>query len=159
MSSDFDPRILWTRREVVAAGVAGAALAASGVAAQACDLEQGVWGNSDALFIVGPGVDGGAARRMAHLAGARLVTIPERAEIVRFWASHVEPNLRAGAPVLGLTGWADYLVLRGMGAERRLRVRAEAGQEGGDAALAARLKAALDFAPDAAAGRIGWVLA
>lgn len=152
MSADFDPRELWTRREALAA--AAAVAAASGATAQACEP-----GNADALFIAGAGIEVGLARRMAHLADARVIALPARGDAVRFWSAHIAPNLRKGAPVLGLTGWADYLVLRGMAAERRLRMRAESGRTDGDSALAARLRAALDSAPAAAEGRIGWALA
>jgi hypothetical protein len=153
MSADFDPRVLWTRREAIAAGAAGAvALALPGGAAAGPAVRPA------ALFIADSGIEAGQARRMAELAGAFLVTIPPRTDAVRFWTAQVAPLLREGAPVLGLTGWADYLVLRGMAAENRLRVRAESGRADGDPVLARTLRTAVYSAPAAAEGRIGWAL-
>jgi hypothetical protein len=165
VSGDFDPRLMWTRRQAAAAigaGVAAAGLAAGG--AGACDAEWAGRGGRKPVLVSGAEIAGADARRLAHLAGATLAAMPVEADPLRFWTA-LAPRLHPGAPVLGVTGWADFLVLRGAAAESRLRVRFQTGAGGRTPVdspeledLAERLRAALADEP-AAAGRIGWMLA
>ncbi|GEM_PF-6124082 len=163
MSADFDPRLIWTRRQMMAAGAA--LTAASAGAAQACDAERAGRGGAAALLVTDSGIEGARARRMAHLAGAHLAAIPERADTLRFWTGALLPRLQGlqtgGAPVIGLTRWADYLILRGAAAESGLRARFEIreGAASGQSDHESALRAVVEAAQRDAAGRIGWILA
>lgn len=168
MSGDFDPRTLWTRRQVAAAAAALTAVAATGADAFASDAEIAGRGGPAPVMVTDAAIDGAVARRMAHLTGARLAAMRAEIDPVRFWAARVAPLLTRGSPVVGVTSWADYLVLRGIAAEHvgpggRLRVRFETGagaRAGGvEDALSARLLEAIAEAGAAAGqGRIGWIL-
>lgn len=167
MSGDFDPRLLWTRRQAAALIGGGAVLAGVGAGgAAACDAEWAGRGGRKPLFVSGAEIPGAAARRLAHLTGAQLAAMPAETDPLRFWTAQVAPGLRPGAPVLGVTRWADFLVLRGAAAESRLRVRFQTGPgalaPSGNPdleALADSLETALADAGDAASGGIGWIIA
>lgn len=150
------------RRGVLAGMAAGAAVIGGGPAL-ACDPR-----GARPLAVLDPALAPLAAR-LAHRMEAELVRVEVGADPMRLWRDRIAPRLDEGAPILGVTGWADYLVLRGSAAESRRRVRLEIGPDGAArrvpgaddpalAALAERFRALAD-ADSGAAERFVWVLA
>ncbi len=163
MSADFDPRILWDRRQILASGAALSALApGAGFAASQTPAP------GQALLVTGAEIPAETALRMARAAGAYSLTLPAQSDPVRVWAARIAPFLRDGVPLMGVTSWADSLVLRGQAAETRRRLHLEIApgarpvpRDSADPALAAQarlLSAALAAGTPDSAGLIGWIL-
>jgi hypothetical protein len=156
MSGDFDPRILWDRRQVLA-GI-GAGAFAAGLPVSAFAAPEGA-----PLLITGADIGAEAAQALAYGAGAYLVPMPPQTDALRFWSAQIAPNLKGRMALIGVTHWADALVLTGAAAEARLRVRfATDRQAAADPAfseLADRLRETLAAVPPSGPARIGWILA
>jgi hypothetical protein len=99
---------------------------------------------------------------------AEVAVLGREDDPVRFWAQKVAPALTAGAPVYGVTTWADYLVLRGAASESGRKLRFESGGGGRRstssldraAALSVeRFRGALAARALAENGRMGWLFA
>jgi hypothetical protein len=108
------------------------------------------------------------AHSFAEAIDAEVAVLQPEDDPVRFWAQKVAPALAVGAPVYGVTTWADYLVLRGAAAESGRKLRFESGGGGRrstsslDAAAALsveRFRGALAARDLAANGRMGWLFA
>ena len=156
MSADFDPRILWDRRQVLA-GI-GAGAVASGLPADAFAVPEGA-----PLLITSADMGAEVAQALARGARAHLMPMPPQTDPLRFWAARIAPNLKAGALVIGVTHWADALVLTGAAAEARLRVRfatdRQAAADPAFAELADRLRETLAAVRPWGLAHIGWILA
>ena len=65
-----------------------------------------------------------AVRQRMVAGGARI--LPLGGDVVRQWRDVIAPLLQtSGAQLLGITGWPDFLMLRGLAAESRRHVRHE----------------------------------